>query len=498
MLTVDNNKRLTGINELDHTPKDETWLYSSLFNSGGTSDSPGVTYHRLADQQYFKVQSLPLRYNLPVFTTDSNWYKGVAYWGLFIGALVGFWYLLQNVLRRLFALNLPSDSYWEKIDELLLRNGKLNKLVFLIGPPGSGKLTKVIDLVEHSKIKGINETDLISYQSPPDAPNYFVADMILIPNEPSDVNSKTDWDNMKSEAQKDKYKLVIVNHFEYDIKNPASNRLKLTFLEDMLQKNLSKVIIISTVHPINFLDSLNQLQAAQAAATSDRSPEHDLERWHVLLGHFKIAVEKLDSSNPPVNIDTPDWEKTLLYETRNGHFLKDMKEPLENRLKQPDVDQSTIGPDGLALKLGITSHYFYMYMWQSLTKEEKFLLYDLAEDGLVNPFDDYNLILLISKGLVIREDGILKIFNNGFRNFILTAIGSSEANQIQQQIKDNGNWSKLKMPLIILIIALLAFLFTSQKEAYTTLIKYLTVITVGVPMVLKLSTFFGSEGGKAT
>src|SRR4029078_5006091 len=99
-----------------------------------------------------------------------------------------------------------------------------------------------------------------------------------------------------------------------------------------------------------------------------------------------------------------------------------MKAPLENRLKQPDVDPITIGPDGLALKLGITSHYFYMYMWQSLTKEEKFLLYDLAEDGLVNPFDDYNLILLISKGLVIREDGIRKIFNNGFRNFILTAI----------------------------------------------------------------------------
>ena len=498
LLTINNDKLITGLTELDRTPKDGSWLYSSLFNTENTAGKLGITYHRLADQHYFKVQSLPLKYTLPFFTTDSNWYRGVAYWLLFIIAMAGFWYLLYNVLRRLFALNLPSDSYWEKIDELLLRNGKLNTLVFLIGAPGSGKLTKVISLVKKKMIKGINETPIVFDKRKPKEINYFVADMILIPNEPSDANSKTDWDNMKSEAQNDKYKLVIVNHFEYDIKNPASNRLKLTFLEDLLQKNLSKIIIISTVHPINFLDSLNQQQVSQGAAASDRSPEHDLERWHVLLGHFKIAVAKLDSSNPPVNINTPDWEKTLLYETRNGHFLKGMKAPLENRLKQPDVDPITIGPDGLALKLGITSHYFYMYMWQSLTKEEKFLLYDLAEDGLVNPFDDYNLILLISKGLVIREDGILKIFNNGFRNFILTAIGSSEANQIQQQIKDNGNWSKLKVPLIILIIALLAFLFTSQKEAYTTLIKYLTVITVGVPMVLKLSTFFGSDGGKAT
>ncbi|MEO6977284.1 MAG: cache domain-containing protein, partial [Mucilaginibacter sp.] len=134
LLTVNNNKLFTGLNEFDHAPKDGSWLYSSLFNAGGTTNSPGVTYHRVGNQQYFEVQSLALRYNLPNFTTDSNWYKGVAYWGLFVCALAGFWRLLHSVLRRLFALKLPADSYWEKIDELLLRNEKLNNLVFLIGP----------------------------------------------------------------------------------------------------------------------------------------------------------------------------------------------------------------------------------------------------------------------------------------------------------------------------------------------------------------------------
>jgi hypothetical protein len=372
--------------------------------------------------------------------------------------------------------------------------------------------------VEQGKIKGINETDIIfnssppelfNYfaadifnSSPPEPVNYFVADMILIPNDAPAAGAvsatSNDWDEMKKEATDPKYKLVIVNHFEYDIKNQSSNKLKLTFLEDLLQKKRSKVFIISTVHPINFLDSLNQQTAAQTAATvSDRSPEHDLERWHVLLGHFKIAIEKLDDNNIDISDMAPGWEKTLFYETRSGHFLNDMRAPIDARLKQHGIDQAQIDPEGLALKLGITSHYFYMYMWQSLTKEEKFLLYDLAEDGLVNPFDDYNLILLISKGLVIRgEDGILRLFNNGFRNFILTAIGSSEADQIQKQIKDNGNWSKLKTPLIILIIALLTFLFTSQQEAYTTLIKYVSIITIGVPAILKVFSLFGTDSSK--
>ena len=127
-----------------------------------------------------------------------------------------------------------------------------------------------------------------------------------------------------------------------------------------------------------------------------------------------------------------------------------------------------------------------MYVWQTLTKEEKFLLYDLAEDGLVNPYDNYNLTLLISKGLIVRENNIMRLFNEGFRIFILTAIGNSEVLLLKDQIKDNGNWSKLKGPLMIMVVAVLAFLYASQQEAYSMLIKYMGIITLAVPTAFKL------------
>ena len=57
------------------------------------------------------------------------------------------------------------------------------------------------------------------------------------------------------------------------------------------------------------------------------------------------------------------------------------------------------------------SHYFYMYVWQSLTKEEKFLTYDTGMDNLVNSFDDYNLKMLLAKGEIIRTDGYWNFFN---------------------------------------------------------------------------------------
>jgi hypothetical protein len=162
----------------------------------------------------------------------------------------------------------------------------------------------------------------------------------------------------------------------------------------------------------------------------------------------------------------------------------------------PENEKAQKG-DKMVFKLQVMSHYFYMYIWQSLTKEEKFLLYDLAEDNLVNSFDDYNLNLLLAKGVIVRMDGTLKLFNKGFRNFILTAIGNSEAMKIKNLIKDNGNWSRLKNPLIMVIVAILVFLLISQEEAYSKLITYVATLGAGIPAVVKLFSLFDNTNTKS-
>jgi hypothetical protein len=131
-----------------------------------------------------------------------------------------------------------------------------------------------------------------------------------------------------------------------------------------------------------------------------------------------------------------------------------------------------------------------MYIWQSLTNEEKFLLYDLAEDNLVNSFDDYNLNMLIAKGVVKRRNGTLVLFNKGFRNFILTAIGNSEAMKIKNRIKDNGKWGNLRVPFVIVMAAIFVFLLASEEEAYSKLLTYVAALGAGIPAILKLFSLF--------
>jgi hypothetical protein len=83
--------------------------------------------------------------------------------------------------------------------------------------------------------------------------------------------------------------------------------------------------------------------------------------------------------------------------------------PLPTRKKIPEKGIDT--QMNWRTNFNLTRHYFYLYIWQSLTKEEKSLLYDLAEDNLVNSFDSYNLSMLIGKGIIYRDkEGTLKLF----------------------------------------------------------------------------------------
>ncbi|WP_207426611.1 cache domain-containing protein [Pedobacter sp. SYSU D00535] len=443
------------------------------------------TYYALGNGTYLGLKSAKMGYSLSGGVPEL-----VLYLLIFLVALLLFWQILHRIIRKLFAQNLPREDGWETVDSVLLTDCRTNSLVFMIGAPGAGKLKKLKKLIADGVLKGKAEEGrekLLFDQEDPAGSNVKVVDMILIPANEEEAGADADWLAVQQDVFSRDYSLIIVNHFEYDIQNAATNRIKLDFLEALLQKRVrSKIFILSTVHPITFLDSLNQTELKKDE--SCRQPLHDLERWHVLLGHFCIVVEKLDQKDVVFEDEAPLWKKNLQLETARTHFLIRMREPLEKELgarNELDID-----PDSLAFKLQTASHYFYMYIWQSLTKEEKFLLYDLAEDGLVNPYDDYNLSLLLSKGLIVREEGRLTLFNKGFRNFILTAIGAVEVMKIRQQIKDTGNWGRLKVPFMILIVGVLAFLFASQQETYSTLLTYLGILTAAVPVVLRFFTLF--------
>lgn len=525
--------------------KSNNMIYASVgseafFNKlTNTNDTSTNMVYKLRTNDFLKVYSAGLGYH-PSFSAIFNLQYFIQVLVLAF-LVICFFYMIHNVIRKLFALGLPSQDGWREMDEQLLLDDKLNSLLLIVGPPGSGKLKNIQNKIRNKQFKNRHGKPLLYSQGINPDDNVFVADMISIPTENGDTDE--DWKKCKADALKKSNQLVIINHFEYNIKDSQTNSIKLNFLESLMLQGKSKIMIISTVHPLTFLDSFTeeqrksnadkqQTEGADSSKRASNVSESELERWHVLLGHFRIIIQPLfgvggrlrkkkKGAIPKAPCKTSEREWYLHYarreklkqlpilphqpknmlnlrhsiteETRYTHYLHQMKKKAMDTLPLLNDEGIGIASDTLIFKMQISSHYFYTYIWQSLTKEEKVLLYDLAEDGLVNPYDDYNLSLLIYKGLITRAEGTLMLFNKGFRNYILTAIGNSEVERIKAQVKDTGNWSSLKAPLNISIIGILIFLIVSQQEAYSQILTYITALGAGIPAVLKILSMLGSN-----
>ncbi|MBC7886711.1 MAG: hypothetical protein H7Z13_02400 [Ferruginibacter sp.] len=548
---------------------DNSFFYNDLLAEAGAKGRGTITYMQSSTPgQYLRIQSENLNYHYPSLISKNS-FNGALFWLLLATTIFIFYFIISNIIRKLFSLNLPAIEVWKKLDDKILTNKNCDQPLFVISLPGAGKKKYLLDKIHNREIKMEDGTAL--YFNSDEAPNnVFIAELINIPSSGCSEAEKAKWEEYTATVFDDKNRAIIVNHFEYNIQDSVSNHFKLEFLERLYLENKCKIVILSTIHPVAFLDSAME----QSVKPEEKSvPGQDLERWHVLLGHYRIVVLPLQlrsahTINAPLhgNIidknagngiadvhiiirgtaaktftnhkgqfilpelslpfaivislegyysrevdinnvdDLNDIELArgssytsahlIRQETSSTYFLKKLQEPAFQTGKTFTEDLRIAKFDELAFKLQVSSHYFYMYIWQSLTKEEKFLMYDLAEDNLVNSFDDYNLSMLMAKGAIIRPDGTLRIFNKGFRNFILTAIGNSEAMKIKNQIKDNGNWNTLKNPLQLVILAILAFLLTSQEEAFAKLITYVAALGAGVPTVLKLFSLFDKNSQK--
>jgi hypothetical protein len=194
-------------------------------------------------------------------------------------------------------------------------------------------------------------------------------------------------------------------------------------------------------------------------AASGHLGNQSVERWQELLGKFRVILNQISEQKICASLGiTTEQERS----------------------------------DSFVLKSVAISHHSYFSIWQSLSKEEKFLLYDLAEDGLVNSYDQTTLDLLLERGLIVHRDGRLRIFTRGFRHFVLGGLGPIEMGKIIEKINDNRNWNRIRIPLVLISLTILAFILSSQREASTKLITSLGALVTVIPAIIN---FLGTLGG---
>ena len=141
----------------------------------------------------------------------------------------------------------------------------------------------------------------------------------------------------------------------------------------------------------------------------------------------------------------------------------------------------------LSDKVKSLAYTYYASIWSSCSKDERFLIYDLAEDGLVNIKNDEVIVQLIYKGIFIQRR-TLSIMNRSFRNFVLSYVNPTEVLEMRKETLSHGTWSRVKGPIIFILCIAILFLLYTQKGFSTQIMAFLSTIAAGIPLILKLLT----------
>lgn len=141
--------------------------------------------------------------------------------------------------------------------------------------------------------------------------------------------------------------------------------------------------------------------------------------------------------------------------------------------------------------------FYYQWLWRRSSAPEKLLLFQLAQEGLVNSRARVATLRLLRRGLVVltAERG-LHLLNRSFRRWVLKA-GSKEG--IQRLEQQPGGWQDLRNPVYLALAAILLFLLTTQQDLFSgalgkvqqTFVQLVTVLTALVGSLAGLTKVLG-------
>src|ERR1019366_8381455 len=156
--------------------------------------------------KYLAISSAGLNYKVPSIF-KKGWFGASLFWILLLFALGVFYVMIYNIISKLFCLRLPDLAEWNPLDDKIINTAQLNKLLFIIGLPGSGKLSIIKDKIRKGEIQ--NESGALIYNEDDKlASNVFIADLINIPDSGDNREADPEWKEYKARTFAKKNKLI--------------------------------------------------------------------------------------------------------------------------------------------------------------------------------------------------------------------------------------------------------------------------------------------------
>jgi hypothetical protein len=134
---------------------------------------------------------------------------------------------------------------------------------------------------------------------------------------------------------------------------------------------------------------------------------------------------------------------------------------------------------------------YYRLVWKECSEEQKFVLAQLAEDGLLNPTNGRAIRQLVRQGL-ITTDPQFRLMNESLRRFLRSAASAGLKLQWTRESRLSG-WGKMQGAFLTTMILLGAFLLTTQNALWQSSAAYVTTALGALGTLAKLFNMYRGE-----
>jgi hypothetical protein len=140
---------------------------------------------------------------------------------------------------------------------------------------------------------------------------------------------------------------------------------------------------------------------------------------------------------------------------------------------------------------------YYRMIWKECSSDHRFVLAQLATDGMPNPANERAIRQLVRRGLILTSPQF-RIVNESFRRFLCSAPSGSERREWRRESRYSG-WGKVQMAFFIALAAGGAFLLTTQNALWDSAAAYVTTAMGALGTISKLfNTYRGTTGSGST
>jgi hypothetical protein len=199
-------------------------------------------------------------------------------------------------------------------------------------------------------------------------------------------------------------------------------------------------------------------------------------------------LRSLGAGNATTTAMKERLQAELAEETKGHSFLEKIRDELRDDIAQDRIVDSAQLLDEIAERASA----YYATLWATCSREEQLLLAQLARHGLMNGSDRRSVRRLIVRGLVVRNPN-LQTMNDSFRIFVCSASGLSDLQKYEEEESSASTWTRIRVPAMIILLGIIIFFFSTQKDLLNTTSALVTGLAAGLPALAKLVGMVGAR-----